>query len=714
MAEVSNGPGFRAVADAGALPLQQLQPPATAFGLGVLAAGAAQGAQALGQAGELISQQALQMQHLVNRADADMASQNHTEEGNQIILEYKKLQGKNPMEQLGAYQQKLEDSRAAQRKALTNPEAQSMFDQDSRRMQALMVGKLQEHAYTESQQYIKQAYQGKVNTLTQQGVLGSPDDYTAMRKELAQHDATYFAQQGYDADTAAGLHIENLSKMATLRAKHILALDGPAAAESFVNNNIGDFGGIEGAINAIDMIHQRAEVENAQRGVDAVLNGGSMPQDVDTAFDMLVTYGEATPDGRASPTGATGVAQVQPATAAYISRKYGIPNDAEHSRDIGKAYFRELTQQFGVLGGMVAYNAGPQVAKDWINGTNSMYWSVAQKKYLPTNPTGVKLGIPNSQNLDQWIAQIPWKETRNYLSRITSHIPKLDESVDVNAQAPQIMNRLQTYAKTAYPDDHRMQNIIVTQGRQQISILEQQQKQQVAAVRDKVADLAMSLDGNGPQTLDDLRKVWPTMDEEVNAVKGLPGGANIVPTIQRVLHRNAIPAMYQMGPEGFARYRDLVGMAATKPAEFVNENLLDEHLPASMVKSLLDKQAAIKRGQMNGGPAQAAIKLSAPYITNLWEYGSKEHQQFIGALTDGIDTFKQMYGRDPTPKEQESMIKEMIVKHGKEYAFQQGTVNFRGIPQNRVHLLIEMLRAEGVTPTSQAVLALWNNSQVKK
>lgn len=105
-----------------------------------------------------------------------------------------------------------------------------------------------------------------------------------------------------------------------------------------------------------------------------------------------------------SNAGAIGLMQVMPATARHTANKYGIPYSGTHQLTdpdtnliIGSQYLAARLQQFGHLGyAAAAYNAGPSRVSTW----------QANNPALP---------------LDEWIAQIPFYETRDYAKRVLEY-----------------------------------------------------------------------------------------------------------------------------------------------------------------------------------------------------------------------------------------------------------------------------------------------------
>ncbi|MDO4643364.1 MAG: transglycosylase SLT domain-containing protein [Cardiobacteriaceae bacterium] len=106
----------------------------------------------------------------------------------------------------------------------------------------------------------------------------------------------------------------------------------------------------------------------------------------------------------ASKAGAVGLMQVMPATASATAQRNGIPysgkwqlTEPETNLEIGSQYLADRLNEFGHLAyAAAAYNAGPSRVYQWRND-------------YP--------GLP----LDEWIAQIPFNETRDYVKRVLEY-----------------------------------------------------------------------------------------------------------------------------------------------------------------------------------------------------------------------------------------------------------------------------------------------------
>ncbi|MXV35873.1 transglycosylase SLT domain-containing protein [Saccharibacter sp. EH611] len=114
-----------------------------------------------------------------------------------------------------------------------------------------------------------------------------------------------------------------------------------------------------------------------------------------------------------SPKGATGIAQLMPDTARSVAQSSGLgwdedrfKHDSAYNRALGAAYYSQLCQKYGgnLTLACAAYNAGPGHVNQWLKD----------------------IGDPRSGAItDQQFAQnIPFKETRDYVSRAGAALTK--------------------------------------------------------------------------------------------------------------------------------------------------------------------------------------------------------------------------------------------------------------------------------------------------
>lgn len=133
---------------------------------------------------------------------------------------------------------------------------------------------------------------------------------------------------------------------------------------------------------------------------------------VPRALEMAISRRESEFNpGVTSGVGARGLMQLMPGTARDMARRLGIDyvpsrlGEMAYNTRLGSEYLAYLIEAFGnnpVLIA-VAYNAGPGRARSWIE----------------------KFGDPRDPKVDvvDWIEQIPFNETMNYVMRVTESLP---------------------------------------------------------------------------------------------------------------------------------------------------------------------------------------------------------------------------------------------------------------------------------------------------
>jgi soluble lytic murein transglycosylase-like protein len=113
-----------------------------------------------------------------------------------------------------------------------------------------------------------------------------------------------------------------------------------------------------------------------------------------------------------SGAGAVGLMQLLPSTARLTGRKYGLPSsnlfDPDQNMALGAAYLSQEINNFGecLPLAIAAYNAGPTNVANWL-GENG-------DPELGTQPGGA--------NMIDWIEEIPFNETRNYVQRVSENV----------------------------------------------------------------------------------------------------------------------------------------------------------------------------------------------------------------------------------------------------------------------------------------------------
>jgi soluble lytic murein transglycosylase len=134
---------------------------------------------------------------------------------------------------------------------------------------------------------------------------------------------------------------------------------------------------------------------------------------IDPALALAIARRESEFNPRvASPVGAQGLMQLMPATAREVAGNLGLPysksrltSDPNYNAILGITYLEELQDRLGNTPAMIAagYNAGPARPQNWAE----------------------EYGDPRTGGLDvvDYIEMIPFRETRNYVMRVTESLP---------------------------------------------------------------------------------------------------------------------------------------------------------------------------------------------------------------------------------------------------------------------------------------------------
>jgi len=137
------------------------------------------------------------------------------------------------------------------------------------------------------------------------------------------------------------------------------------------------------------------------------------PHPVPTEWVMSIARRESEFDPVVvSGAGARGLMQLMPGTAQAMAARLNVSyigaaltRDPEYNARLGGAYLAKLMEDFGPNPVLVAvaYNAGPSRAHAWVGDR----------------------GDPRSAGVDviDWIEMIPFRETRNYVMRVTESLP---------------------------------------------------------------------------------------------------------------------------------------------------------------------------------------------------------------------------------------------------------------------------------------------------
>lgn len=149
-----------------------------------------------------------------------------------------------------------------------------------------------------------------------------------------------------------------------------------------------------------------------------VREGWPIPYNPPAAFlDPAVSLGIMRQESSFNPAvvsgaGAVGLMQLLPSTARRTGLKYGLPAsnlfDPDQNMALGASYLSQEVKNFGdcLPLAIAAYNAGPTNVANWLSENGD--------PELGNNPGGA--------DMIDWLEEIPFNETRNYVQRVAENI----------------------------------------------------------------------------------------------------------------------------------------------------------------------------------------------------------------------------------------------------------------------------------------------------
>jgi len=157
-----------------------------------------------------------------------------------------------------------------------------------------------------------------------------------------------------------------------------------------------------------------------------------LPHAVETPLVLAMVRQESAFRANAvSPAGARGLMQLLPGTARQVARKINVSysrprltSDPSYNLTLGQAYMSEMLQRFGgsYILALAAYNAGPERVAEWTRARGQ-----------PRD--GVSPAI-------DWIEEIPFAETRNYVQRVLESLQVYRTRLDKSAASVTIEDDL--------------------------------------------------------------------------------------------------------------------------------------------------------------------------------------------------------------------------------------------------------------------------------
>ncbi|WP_411165564.1 transglycosylase SLT domain-containing protein [Klebsiella oxytoca] len=346
------------------------------------------------------------IRYQVQKGDSELqdASLAGKEAVQNIVTNAQQLQGKNA---IGSTQNALKafDDQVSQLQAPSNRKED--WDRQVKAMRLQLAGLVSNHESQQSEQYRAGQFKSQVEL----GIAGAGQSYSDASAYKLNNASTIHAIQSWGE--SQGWSDEQVKAAVTDYTQK--------ASQAAVNAQIGSMQkGMLNSDGTLSSFNGQIDADQLMTAVVGQESGGRQ-------------FGA---DGLSlrSKKGAIGVAQIMPGTAPEAAKLAGLPwdegryhNDPQYNLELGKAYLKKQLSDFGgnQALALAAYNAGPGIVSDWINGTNK----------TGKNKSLIKTGDPRTGAItnDDFVRSIPYAETQDYVTNILSNVPSIPQASSISA-----------------------------------------------------------------------------------------------------------------------------------------------------------------------------------------------------------------------------------------------------------------------------------------
>jgi soluble lytic murein transglycosylase len=590
---------------------------ASAFGAGKFQAAGGLG-QSLENADTSITQSAINVQAVQNETNTnDTYYKNYFPQATQLTQGYLATQGKDAVDGMPAYMKSMEDLREQTRAQLANPQQQQMFDNISRKLESFNMDGAARHQTQQNTVYEDMTSQGMVSASGQLAVQhwNDPVGFNVGLASGVNEIMTHAQFRGMPIEAANAKAAQFTSQTYAARLQEMSISDPVGAYDLYkngetYNNQAGKqvhtdvsnmiLGDIRPSLEA----HLLAAAKDTQTSILAhqAINGGPLldPLTVQPGIQnqpplqavVQKLEGGTAPDGSplTSSKGATGAMQVMPTTASNPG--YGVTpakdNSAAEIARVGTDYLGAMTARYqNPALVLAAYNAGPAVVDDWLNGTNKSGKNPNNTQLPDPRVTGDNMAFANA---------IPFGETSKYVGGGLGMIKpqpnqngQLPTTSQLKTQLPDIVESAREAAERMYPNDPRFADAVAARTANNGNTILSGVTAQQNAARDTLNQLML---GSKPDGSDRANSV----DQLIGTPQGQQAWAQATPEVKMSI-QNALakPQNVPMTQEGFNAYYQLRGQAVNDPTSFAAADLskLYGQMPLTEIKELTGIQAAL-------------------------------------------------------------------------------------------------------------------------
>lgn len=597
-------------------------------------------ARALSTSADEFGKNALQFQNLLNESAAKDGDVQVMEDIGKATVRFKSLEGQAAVDAYPAYQKEIESIRQKALSTAPNLMARQMLDQSISRRVGFAIVDGASHAAQQGKVYANQASAARVDLATQSAAQ-SPDDDAQFNYNLKTIAAEQRAQAELHGSAPEVLQ-DNIAKAqgkAWAARLSQLSINNPLKAQQLYLQNKDSIDGVY-QLQIEERLRTALNNQGTRAAADAILAGHPV---MATDKHIQATIG-AESDGRPdqiSRTGARGIMQVEPNTGKEVAKQLGIPFDAdrllhdnEYNKKIGTTYLNNMLQRYGgnkVLAS-AAYNAGPAKVDAWLK----------------------TIGDPRSGIIsnEDWAKAVPIKETRDYLQHISDRGGFSGQQAFDPAKGPgQLTHFLQEgnrIAEQIAPGDAQFKDMMETRIRSQVNMGLAQYTDQTRANKEIVENSVVNgMLANHGATLDQL--VGPSADPKVQeAFQALP------PQNKQAIYNFVKKSQNEQTIGRVQNYQRLVGESVTDRDAFLNRSMTEEDLTLGDMKTLINRQAAMRKDPNHNIHVLTTIARARDIIADAGLHESvsdpemaKRYTNLVGAFSDQLDRYSAAHNNRP-------------------------------------------------------------------
>lgn len=385
------------------------------------------------------------------------------------------------------------------------------------------------------------------------------------------------------------------------------------------------------------------------------------------SFVSRIMKAEGGGAGVYSPAGAAGIMQVMPGTGREVALSLGIPwdphrlaNDDNYNLLIGTTY---LNQQLNKYGGnevlaAAAYNAGPGAVDQWLQ----------------------QFGDPRLGEISQeeWIARIPFDETRGYVQKVVSGAGSAPpaRAVTANMSRAEFDERVQEgreWAQMNFPGNAVFEERYVTGMQQAYADMVSAQNAQLEANYDGVFEAVITADESGKyMNQAQFNTILQNNPEFAQAFDSLdPTKKN---TIQAQLRTNdSVNNAGATAPtnEQLSKFDYYIGLWSTDNEAYRKADIAnDPNLNQEQKKELITRKGQQPPEAGSAKPIDLnmskALRIAEPLlqVAKILKNGTTTQKEnyatFVGSLRRIVDEDTQLKGRQLNDVEMEDIVQNLL------------------------------------------------------